>query len=79
MADWRLETKTAEITRYNGGWGNPFSKKTVAEALAWFSKHGYKAAKARDLKSKDADTVIGRQVDYRKAGCKTEYTMTIRF
>lgn len=83
MKDWRLEDKQAQITRYGGSWGNPFRTMTVADALAWFSKYGYKAVKARDLKhfdrNSDTEVVVGRQVEYRKPNCRTEYTMTIRF
>lgn len=78
MTDWRLENKVATVTRY-GGWGFPEEKKTVAEAIAWFSKYGYKAAAAWFLWNNDKTEKIGRQIKYRKPGCRTEYTMTIRF
>lgn len=78
MADWRLENKIAEVTRW-GGWGFPTTKKNLAEALAWFSKYGYKAEAAWFIWNDDKTEKIGRQIRYGKPGVKTNYTMTIRF
>ena len=79
MKDWRLENKTCKVHRFNGGWSNNDRTMTLADALAWFSKYGYKAARAWDLRSDDRQIVIGRQIVYRKPNCVTEYTMTIKY
>lgn len=76
-----MTDQNATLVRYGGSWSSKgqIRKMEASEALAWLSKNKYTARRARDLRDKDTMEIIGRQIDYRKDGCNTEYTLTVKF
>ena len=62
-----------KVTRYGGSW-NPkgqIRKMGIREMVDWMNKYGYKLARKHHFKD-------GRiELDYRKEGCKTEYTVMV--
>ena len=73
------DMRKARLVRYGGSWSpkGQIREMDAWKALEWLSKYGYTARKARDLKDKNTMEIIGRQIDYRKDGCNTEYTLTV--